>query len=149
MSRCGLSQAGHVAAICRAHRPFCWAFPGRVRWRGRGGKGSQAIFYVVEQLRSYQHFPPCLICDYWAFTCAHWLCVCIKIYGRIIRTSQEYLAEMMVKGGGIGGCPNIPIHWSQNSSWEVSGLMNFLLKKGRKKKRKNVLTYFKHSNAAF
>lgn len=30
--------------------------------------------------------------------------VCIKIYGCIIRTSQEYLAEMVVEvGGGLGG----------------------------------------------
>lgn len=30
--------------------------------------------------------------------------VCIKIYGCIIRTSQEYLAEMVVEvGGGLRG----------------------------------------------
>lgn len=63
----------------------------------------------MEQLRSYQHFPPRPSHDYRAFTCTHWVYVCIKIYGCIIRTSQEYLAEMVVEGGtqGVSKYPNL------------------------------------------
>lgn len=32
----------------------------------------------------------------------HWVYVCIKIYDCVIRTSEEYLAEMVMEGGSQG-----------------------------------------------
>lgn len=66
LEKCRNVQTGaQPASACGCHLQspqllvlgFSWE--GEVK--GRGKKGSQTFFCVVEYLRSYQHFPPCLI----------------------------------------------------------------------------------------
>lgn len=75
----------------------------------------------------------------------------MKIYGSVIRTSQEYLAEMMVEGGtqGVSKYTDSLEPELFMGSVRFDEFPIFKKKNNKEIEKRKVLTYFKHSNAAF